>query len=77
MQPRTGRVRTPGRAAGHRRAAVTLRIMAFTDDPDGDRFFALRTFFALLTLAGRFRRHGGRPVCLEIELAGDLPLLRR
>lgn len=33
--------------------------------------------FALVTLAGRFRRHGGRPVCLEIELAGDLPLLRR
>lgn len=44
MQPTTGRVRTPGRAAGHRRAAVTLRIMAFTDDLDGDRFFALRTF---------------------------------
>jgi PPOX class probable F420-dependent enzyme len=136
--------------------------MAFTDDPDGDRFFALRTFrangapvttaiwlapadgrwygytparswkvrrierdprievarstfdgtptgawqpgtarilpahrsrvarhamtakygvafriFGLVTLLGRFRRHGGRAVGLEIELAGDLPLLRR
>lgn len=136
--------------------------MAFTDDPDGDRFFALRTFradgtpvvtaiwlapadgrwygytparswkvrrieldprvevarstfagtptgtwqpgtarilpsnrlrvarramtakygaefrvFVLVTLFGRFRRNGGPAVGLEIEVPGDLPLLRR
>ncbi|MEV0108332.1 hypothetical protein AB0H42_18610 [Nocardia sp. NPDC050799] len=33
--------------------------------------------FVLVTLLGCFRRHGGRPVGPEIELAGDLPLLRR
>ncbi|MFQ6227193.1 hypothetical protein [Nocardia sp. NPDC002869] len=33
--------------------------------------------FARVTLLGRFRRHGGRAVGLEIEVAGDLPLLRR
>ncbi|MEV0042973.1 hypothetical protein AB0H60_05610 [Nocardia rhamnosiphila] len=33
--------------------------------------------FVLVTLLGRFRRHGGRAVGLEIEWAGDLPLFRR